>query len=57
MPTEKLISGHRRFREKFESEHEVFERLAEEGQRPEGAVDRVLGLAGGTGADHRRRPR
>ncbi len=34
MPTEKLLSGHRRFREKFESEHEVFERLAEEGQNP-----------------------
>ncbi len=34
MPTEKLISGHQRFREKFESEHEVFERLAEEGQNP-----------------------
>lgn len=34
MPTEKLISGHRRFREKFASEHEVFERLAEEGQNP-----------------------
>jgi len=34
MPTEKLISGHRRFREKFDSEHEVFERLAEEGQNP-----------------------
>ena len=34
MPTEKLLSGHRRFREKFESEHDVFERLAEEGQDP-----------------------
>ncbi len=34
MPTSKLISGHRRFREKFDSEHEVFERLAEEGQNP-----------------------
>jgi carbonic anhydrase len=34
MPTEKLISGHQRFREKFASEHEVFERLAEEGQHP-----------------------
>ena len=34
MPTEKLISGHQRFREKFDSEHEVFERLAEEGQNP-----------------------
>lgn len=34
MPTRKLISGYREFREKFESEHEVFERLAEEGQNP-----------------------
>jgi carbonic anhydrase len=34
MPTEKLISGHRRFREKFDSEHEVFEKLAEDGQHP-----------------------
>jgi len=29
-----LIEGHCRFREKFDSEHEVFERLAEEGQNP-----------------------
>ena len=34
MPTEKLIAGHQRFREKFDSEHEVFQRLAEEGQNP-----------------------
>jgi carbonic anhydrase len=34
MPTSKLISGHRRFREKFESDHEVFSKLAEEGQNP-----------------------
>ncbi len=34
MPTEKMIDGYRQFREKFESEHEVFERLAEEGQNP-----------------------
>lgn len=34
MPTSKLISGHRQFREKFESDHEVFEKLAEEGQNP-----------------------
>jgi len=34
MPTEKLISGYRRFREKFDSDHEVFVRLAEEGQNP-----------------------
>ncbi|MDX2437969.1 MAG: carbonic anhydrase [Acidobacteriota bacterium] len=34
MPTDKLLSGHRRFREKFASKHEVFVRLAEEGQQP-----------------------
>ena len=34
MPTEKLISGHHRFRQKFDSEHEVFQRLAEDGQNP-----------------------
>ena len=34
MPTSKLISGYREFREKFESDHEVFEKLAEEGQNP-----------------------
>ena len=34
MPTSKLISGHRQFREKFNSEHEVFVKLAEEGQNP-----------------------
>jgi carbonic anhydrase len=34
LPTSKLISGHQRFREKFESNHEVFEKLAEEGQNP-----------------------
>ena len=34
MPTSKLISGHQRFREKFESDHEVFEKLAEDGQNP-----------------------
>jgi carbonic anhydrase len=34
MPTSKLISGHRQFREKFESDHVVFEKLAEEGQNP-----------------------
>ena len=34
MPTSKLLSGYHQFREKFESEHEVFERLAEEGQNP-----------------------
>jgi carbonic anhydrase len=34
LPTSKLISGHRQFREKFNSEHEVFVKLAEEGQNP-----------------------
>ena len=34
MPTDELINGYRQFREKFDSEHEVFERLAEEGQNP-----------------------
>lgn len=34
MPTSKLISGYQRFREKFDSNHEVFEKLAEEGQTP-----------------------
>ena len=34
LPTSKLISGYRRFREKFESNNEVFEKLAEEGQKP-----------------------
>jgi carbonic anhydrase len=34
MPTSKLISGHQKFREKFDSDHEVFEKLAEEGQNP-----------------------
>jgi carbonic anhydrase len=34
LPTSKLISGHRRFREKFDSDHKVFEKLAEEGQNP-----------------------
>jgi len=34
LPTSKLISGHRRFRAKFESDHKVFKKLAEEGQNP-----------------------
>lgn len=34
MPTRKLIDGYRRFREKYKSYHEVFDRLAEEGQDP-----------------------
>ncbi len=34
MPTKKLIDGYRRFREKYRSDHAVFDRLAEEGQDP-----------------------
>jgi carbonic anhydrase len=34
MSMNKILSGYQQFREKFESEHEVFERLAEEGQHP-----------------------
>lgn len=34
MPTDKLLSGHRRFREGFADEQEVFVKLAEEGQSP-----------------------
>lgn len=34
MPTRSLIDGYRRFREKYESDHEVFDRLADEGQDP-----------------------
>jgi carbonic anhydrase len=34
LPTSKLIAGHRQFREKFDSDHEVFAKLAEEGQNP-----------------------
>jgi carbonic anhydrase len=34
LPTSKLISGYRQFREKFDSDHEVFKKLAEEGQNP-----------------------
>ena len=34
MPTEQLIHGYRKFREKYKSDHEVFDRLAEEGQNP-----------------------
>ena len=34
MPTDKLIGGHLRFKEKFADEYEVFVRLAEEGQFP-----------------------
>lgn len=34
MPTQSLIDGYRRFREKYKSDHEVFDRLADEGQDP-----------------------
>ena len=34
MPTSSLIDGYRKFREKYESDHEVFDRLADEGQDP-----------------------
>jgi carbonic anhydrase len=34
MPTDELIAGYERFREKYESDHEVFDRLADEGQNP-----------------------
>jgi carbonic anhydrase len=34
MPTRSLIDGYRRFREKYKSDHEVFDRLADEGQDP-----------------------
>ena len=54
MPTSKLISGYQQFREKFASDHEVFEKLAEEcvvigewGDRSEmilGASDIVISL-------------
>jgi carbonic anhydrase len=34
LPTSKLITGYQKFRDKFDSHHEVFEKLAEEGQDP-----------------------
>ncbi len=34
MPTEKLLAGHRHFRERFEAERQVFVTLAKEGQQP-----------------------
>ncbi len=34
MPTDKLLTGHRRFRERFEDDREMFVRLTEEGQEP-----------------------
>jgi len=35
MPTEKLVEGHRRFKETFAADRERFLRLAEEGQHPQ----------------------
>jgi len=35
MPTNKLLTGHRRFKERFEANREMFVRLAEEGQKPQ----------------------
>jgi carbonic anhydrase len=35
MPTNKLLTGHRRFKERFEDDRERFVRLAEEGQQPQ----------------------
>jgi carbonic anhydrase len=35
MPTNKLLTGHRRFKERFEADRERFVRLAEEGQKPQ----------------------
>ena len=34
MPTSTLIKGYEKFRAKYESDHQVFDRLAEEGQHP-----------------------
>ncbi len=34
MPTQSLIDGYRQFREKYKSDHAVFDRLADEGQDP-----------------------
>ena len=34
MPTDKVVSGHRRFLRRFEAERELFEHLAEKGQAP-----------------------
>lgn len=34
MPTSKLIEGYRRFRQRYQADQELFERLAEEGQSP-----------------------
>ena len=34
MPTNKLLTGHRRFKERFEDDRGMFVRLAEEGQQP-----------------------
>jgi hypothetical protein len=34
MPINELLAGHRRFKQQFENEREMFVRLAEEGQSP-----------------------
>ncbi len=34
MPTQRLMDGYRRLRQKYKSDHEDFDRLAEEGQDP-----------------------
>jgi carbonic anhydrase len=34
MPTKELIDGYRRFRSSYESDHRVFDRLADDGQHP-----------------------
>jgi carbonic anhydrase len=34
VPTSKLIEGHEKFHSAYESDHEVFDRLADEGQNP-----------------------
>ena len=34
MPTDKLLTGHRRFKERFKDDRETFVRLAKEGQEP-----------------------
>jgi carbonic anhydrase len=36
MQTDQLLTGHRRFKERFEADRERFVRLAEEGQQPQG---------------------